>query len=225
MISNEDFNKYIFNSITYIDGETDDKIKYVQDYINDFLVSICICKDGSQNKLFKDFHFSGIMMNQSDILKKDFSFETILTDNLAKVDKLIIIEKMTSELINSEYMRDIFNNNKELNITIIILSFNQLKDKNLLNSVDRIIFAKTDDIKKVYFRCFLTYPIYDIFQHKMIELKNEQCMIYLKRTDKYLVCENRFIILDYINYEEELKQDNNEYDDNSIEECILTIVI
>lgn len=225
MISSDNFKKYLFNSITYIDGNMDDKIKYFQEYINEFWVSICICKDGSKNNLFKDFHFQGIMMNQSDVLKKDFSFETVLTDNLAKMDKLIIIEKMTSELINSEYMRDIFNNNKELNITIIILSFNPLKDKNLLNLVDKIIFAKKDDIKNIYFRCFLTYPIYDVFQRKMTELKNNQYMIYLKRSDNYLICENRFIMLDYENYHTNYEDMNMGNNDCGVEEIILTIVI
>lgn len=222
MITQQDFDDYILNSITYIDGEksNNDKIRLFEDYIQDFFFSIYIHKSDINHGLFCDSYYPDIIMDHSNVIQKDFSFEEIFTENTIHANKLIIIEKMTAELLYSEYMRNIFTNNKELNITIIILSFNPLKDKNLLNMVDKILFTKTDDIKKVYFRCFLTYPIYDIFTKKMTELNDDQYLLYMKKMNNYIKCDDRFIIIGTNKME---KKSDETFDD--IEDEIITIVI
>lgn len=224
MISNHDFEKYLLNSITYIDGKIDHKIDLIKDHLNSFWISLYI--GNIKTNFFDNILYPSIVMDITNVLNNEFPFESILNVNVIKFHKLIVIEKLTSDLFYNEHIKNIFENNKELNITIIILSFNPLKDKNLLHCVDKIIFTKTDDILKVYRNCFLTYPIYDIFQQKMIALNNDQYLIYMKKQNNYISCENRFVTLNYVKSENNNIVEEVEIDDDyNSDEMVLTIEI
>ena len=205
------FNKYILNSITYLESENTSWLtNFVEQNSKDFWISLYIVNDNEKLDTCKNITWSSIILTDIEIASKLFPFESILSQQMINMNKLLIIQKLTWDLLKTEYMNSIFVNNKELNFTIIVLSFEE-GEKHLLNYVDNIMFGKSHKIKELYQKCFLVYPMYDVYKKFMLDLPSDSELLYLKKSKRYISCNNRFILFKEKN---ELDRAHNTDDDN-----------
>jgi hypothetical protein len=216
------FKDYILNSIIYLEYTTKEKqFEFLEKIHHDYWISLFIVDAKEKIDISKNVHWSSIILTDIEIAEKIFPLENIMMGKMTDIHKLLIIQKLTWDLLKSEYLNNIFINNKDLNFTIIILSFEE-SEKHLLNYVDNIMFEKTNNIKDLYQKCFLVYPIYEIFKNYMNNMENDTQLLYIKKSKKYISCSTRFLYLP-CNIEPEQKEEIEE--ENNLEDLIIEISI
>lgn len=189
----------LINKRIYLDTileEPESKLSFIKQIYEPFKIRLFIVNNEEEKDIVKNLDIKSSVTTGTNIMQKHFSIQSLFGGDIKHINKLIVIYKFTSEIANSRLMNLIMRHNKEFNITIIILSYDQLFSKNALKLIDTFVFDKKDNIRETYDKYFNVYPQMDIFENKMNELPNDKYLLYNKNLIRHVVAKDRFVILD-----------------------------
>jgi hypothetical protein len=183
-------NPLINETVIVDDADDNRKINFLYSVCDLFKTKFIIVDDQSIIENLKKNNISGIFLSGLTGLDKHF---TEYDDQ-----KLVIIYNLTKELSENTSFKYLLSNGKKINVTMVILNFDQDILHKIQLSIDIFIFSTNTNSKSVYDKYFTKYPPYYVFEDNLKILSNEfsdeheHYLLYIKNSRIFLSATDRF---------------------------------
>jgi len=198
---------YVGNSILIIDDDINRKLAFINYIKHLFKVYIIITDD---TEIYEINDIDGAYT--PNFKNMDSSHITyFFGEEFLSINKLLIIEKLDSNVIKSKTFCNILKNSKEYNTTVLILDgTNELAyDPIIKTSINYVLFYPdlNEDIQKEYYtKMFACYPSYNLFYDAISQNKTENKYVSVnKNSYRYITSYDKF---NYLNIKPDIIKSN-----------------
>lgn len=215
--------EYLYGKLILLDSNITNQLSFVNEINKCYGINMIIFNDASEKEIIGDSDDHYIKIVGTGLLEKHFDLKTLFGGEHYHIHKLIIIYKLDNKLLSSKFIKYLISYGNQFNISTLILNYDIDIIKNVIKMCDVILFdcLSKNNTRETYDKYFIKYPPFDLFENTISRISDNEILIYLKNTPRYVESKERFKTM-------EIENTNNNkvnYDVDVVQDFIIKIEI